>query len=243
VTTYQPLDLLSVSPLTFRNVVLALLAYGMAMAGLALWVPEDPFHWLFSEQGPFEILSIGFWLLLAASCFALPGLPRRPLLAPGLAALLAAAREADLHKAFTVESIFKSHYYLRSPAPPGEKLVAGIVALAVLSLVAHVLIAGMRQLRRQHALRFEWGRTLLLGVVLVFACKALDREQSVLGDWFGIGFPPLLRRLNAAFEEGYECLLPVLFLVALVQVQYRRLVGGGVLQRAGSGAPWQQCRG
>ncbi len=210
------------SLMSFRDLFVLTAAYAVLLALLALYTPGADFLWLFSEQGPFEILSIGFWLLLAALCFSLPGLPRRPW-GSGIVAMVAAAREADLHKAFTTDSLFKTHYYLKSAAPLLEKLVAGVVALLALAAVVYVLVAGARYIRRTEAWRHDWGKTVLYGIVLLVASKLLDRMEAVTADWFGLHFPLMLHRFVAAFEEGVECLLPVLFIAALLGYQYLNL--------------------
>src|SRR5690606_18034330 len=101
------------SLMRFHHVLGFLVAYGMLLILLALQLTPERFEWLFAEWGPVELLSCSFWLLLAAACFTLPGLPRRPW-QQGIVAVVAAAREADLHKAFTEMSVLKTSYYLKS---------------------------------------------------------------------------------------------------------------------------------
>ncbi|MCO5121391.1 MAG: hypothetical protein M9951_17405 [Burkholderiaceae bacterium] len=215
----------------FRHLLVLVLAYALLLALLALELPESRFLWVFSEEGPFEILSIGFWVLLAVACFTLPGLPRWPW-EQGIVALVAAAREADLHKAFTDTSVLKISYYLKSSAPLFEKLLVGLVALPALAIVVYVLVRGALLIRRTRAWHFAWGRTALLAMSLLVSSKLLDRMEAVTADWFAFHFPPLAHRFIAAFEEGTECLLPVLFIVVLLQYQYQHLTGA-----TGSHAP------
>lgn len=204
--------------LSFPGVAVVAIAYAAMLSALALWVPEEHFFWMFSEAGPFEELSIVFWLILAGLCFVVPGVSRRALAVPGLLAIIAAAREADLHKAFTLESMFKSHYYLKSAAPLMEKAIAAVVALTILALLAYALVLGWRQVRRG-AWQLDWARTAMLATAGLFVCKVLDRMKSVVGEWTGYVFSMTSTRFIAAFEEGFECAMPVLFMIALLQYQ------------------------
>lgn len=222
------------SAMGFGNLLILVVVYAALMIVLALNLSQDVFVPLFAEGGPFESLTIGFWLLLAALCFTLPGLPRRPW-DSGIVALLAAAREADLHKAFTDMSVLKTSYYLKSAAPPFEKLIAALVTLPALALVIYVLVAGARFIRRTGAWRLDWGRTTLLAMGLLVASKMLDRVEAVTADWFGLHFSPLAHNFIAAFEEGVECLLPVLFIAALLQYQYLHLAGENGNEARGAG--------
>lgn len=205
----------------FRNILLVVGIYGVLLVELALYLPQERFLALFSESGPFETLSYVFWIVLGFACFLIPGLPHRPW-QQGVVALLAAAREADLHRAFTGTSILKTSYYLKFPAPLSEKLIAALIAIATISLVLYVLIGGGRLIVRTRAWSLPWGRTALLAAALLVATKMLDRVEAVTAEWFGFVFPTILHRLVAAFEEGYECLLPLLFIAVLLQ--YRRYV-------------------
>lgn len=207
------------SLMRFHHVLGFVVAYGMLLILLALQLTPERFEWLFAEWGPVELISCSFWLLLAAACFTLPGLPRRPW-QQGIVAVVAAAREADLHKAFTEMSVLKTSYYLKSAAPPAEKLVAALVALPALFLALYVLASGARLIRRTRAWRFDWGRTVLLAVGLLVASKLLDRFEAVAADWFGLQVALLSHRFIAAFEEGVECLLPLLFIIVLLQYQH-----------------------
>lgn len=84
----------------------------------------------------------------------------------------------------------------------------------------YVLVRGALLIRRTRAWRFDWGRTVMLATGLLAASKLLDRSEAVSAAWFGFHTPMLLHRFIAAFEEGIECLLPILFLVVLLQYQH-----------------------
>ena len=218
------------SLMRFPHVVAFAIAWCAILVVLALELPGERFDWFFSEEGPVEILSCGFWLLLAGACLTLPGLPRRPW-QQGVAAVVAAAREADLHKAFTEMSVLKTSYYLKSSAPPAEKLVAALVTLPALVLVIYVLVRGAKLIRRTRAWRFDWGRTVMLATGLLVASKLLDRSEAVSAAWFGFTTPVMMHRFIAAFEEGVECLLPVLFIVVLLQYQQQFTADAGARPR------------
>lgn len=220
----NPVPFATRSWMGYRNLLTLVVVYSALMSVIALYLSHDTFVWLYSEAGPFELLSLGFWLLLAALCFSLPGLPRRPW-QQGIVAMVAAAREADLHKAFTEGSVLKFTYYFDSSTPLLERLLVALVTFPLVALVLYVLVGGARFIHRSNALRFEWGQTVLLAMILLVASKMLDRSGAVLADWFGLGFPLLLQRFVAAFEEGTEMLLPILFMAALLQYQYQHLTG------------------
>lgn len=71
----------------------------------------------------------------------LAGVPRRPR-RQGIVALVAAAREADLHKAFTDTSVLKASYYLKSAAPSFEEGVECLLPI--------LFIVVLLQYRHQH---------------------------------------------------------------------------------------------
>ena len=206
--------------INLRILSIALLVYALGLTALVLILSPEQKQTVFSERGPFEMLSIPLWLMLAAWCFAFAHEIRKPLVVCGLLALFAAAREADWHKAFTADSIFKSNYYFDSPAPLTEKVPAGMVALFAFALIFYWLYLGIRFLRSGNALQHQWMQTLVLGTVTVFASKILDRMISWAHDWFGLEITGLLGRFIGAYEEGFEMSLPIIFGIALIQ--YRR---------------------
>src|SRR5690606_39133983 len=122
-----------------RGFVTALVLYLAALAVLPLALSQPAFEHFFSEEGPIETASTVFWLVAAVVVLARVRPPGRRAWAFALLYVVFAAREAQLHRAFTADSIFKSSYYRRSAAPFEEKLVAGLVAIAILLLLVYVL--------------------------------------------------------------------------------------------------------
>lgn len=189
----------------------AIALYVVVLAALPLTLSPPFFHWLFSEEGPIEKASIVFWIFAAIVVLV----RTRPLGANAWAFALLfaifAAREADLHRAFTADSMFKSAYYRHVPASFAEKLVAGIVAIAIILLLVRVLWISIRFLWHERGWRTRCGAWLLAGLVLLVFTKVLDRTPAVLADDFGIRISPLLKMYADAFEEGLEAVLPLMF--------------------------------
>ncbi|WP_019139766.1 hypothetical protein [Noviherbaspirillum massiliense] len=192
------------------RVTLAIFLYILLLMALPLVLAEPTFHWTFSEEGPFEQLSIVAWLFTGALIL----LRIRPLGArAGAFALLCvvfAAREADLHKAFTAASILKTNYYRHIPAPFAEKLIAGCVALAAIGVVIYVGLVVARFLFLEGGWRSRSGIWLMLGTVLVLLGKVLDRAPAVLFNNYGITLSPVMNLYADAFEEGLEMIHPLI---------------------------------
>ena len=94
-----------------RGLLALVAAYAAMLAALPFVLSAGTFDAAFAESGPFERLSLLAWIAAAAVIVV----RIRPY---GLSAaaftvlyLLFAAREADLHKAFTTRSISKLNYY------------------------------------------------------------------------------------------------------------------------------------
>ncbi len=134
-------------------------------------------------------------------------------------AFLFAAREADLHKAFTVMSIEKIKFYLSPDVPVMQKLIGGLVMLAVAGLVVFLARQFYLFFVRQNGAHTPVGQVLLLPVLMLPIAKVLDRGANILKESFGIHLPPTVGQFNAAFEEGMEMAIPVLFIVALLLYQ------------------------
>ena len=216
-----------VSSLIYK-LVFILIGYGCVLAIFPAILPNKVEHRLFSESGPFELLSCAAWIALGAWCFDPVRRLSRELTVCGLIAFLAAAREADFHKLWTTDSVFKIRYYAKTVAPLYEKIPAAIVAIGSFALLIYALYLGLRFARRGlDALKAPWFQVLLLGVAATAFTKVLDRLHSWLRDGLGYDLSGYWAHLNGALEEGYELSLPLMFLLALLL--YRRsteTVGG-----------------
>jgi hypothetical protein len=199
-----------------RIALVLTLVYAGFLALVANDLPTAVFRPLFSEQGPFERMSIYMWLVLGAVLLLPAGLPARLRLAMAAVSFAFAAREADLHKAYTVMSISKIKFYLSPAVPLLQKLAGGLVLLALVVALVYLALQLWRWLRGGQALHTPVGQLLLLPVLLLPASKVIDRMASVLYEDFGITLPPMVGQFVAAFEEGMELALPVLFLAALL---------------------------
>jgi hypothetical protein len=173
-----------------------------------------PYPWIapwLSETGPFEVGALVAWIAAAA----VVAYRIRPFTLRTLAfvvlCLLCAAREADLHKAFTQESISRLSYYRRSAAPLAEKLMAGSVALLFTALLLYAAVVAVRFLFREGGLRSRSGIWLIVSAALLVLTKALDRSYAVLAGNFALWLPPALQHVTAALEEGLEPVVPLVF--------------------------------
>lgn len=204
------------------RIALAIVLYILLLALLPLLLSYSVFMFTFSEQGPFEQLSIVAWIFTALIIIV----RIRPLglraWAFALLCIIFAAREADLHKAFTAGSILKINYYKHAIAPFGEKVAAGSVAIAVIALLAYVGFVVARFLLRDGGWRSRAGVWLMIGTVLVVLGKMLDRAPAVLAEDYGIVLSPLVDLYATAFEEGLEMIHPLILAWSVWISQFER---------------------
>lgn len=200
-------------------VVLAL--YGVALALMQAPLDLEQYRAVFSEKGPFERLSPPFWLLLALTGFAaawrLPRPASRNLAIVSCVPVLFAMREADWHYKLVGENVLRVKFYAHGVAATHVKLVAGVVVILGLAVLIRTLHLGVRHLRTRGAFSQTWTWTLLIGFATLIGTKVLDRSISLAAEWFGWKFSESIGHVIGALEEGYECALPLVFLVALVQ--------------------------
>lgn len=191
-------------------VAIAIALYILFLGLLPLLLSQPVFRHTFSEQGPFERLSIATWIFAALVLLVRirPLGPRAWAFA--LVCMIFAAREADWHKAFTADSLLKTNYYKDAIAPFGEKLAAGSVAIAAISLLAYVGFVVARFLLRDGGWRSRAGIWLLVGATLVVLDKVLDRAPAVLAEDYGIVLSSIVDLYAAAFEEGLEMMHPLI---------------------------------
>lgn len=199
-----------------RLALLVIAAYAALLLTMGATLPPEVFRPVFSETGPFERMSIALWVVLALALWWPSGLTPRLRLMSGLLALAFAAREADLHKAYTSMSLTKIKFYLSPEIGLVEKLLAGLALLAVVALLVLLARALVRYLVHGGGWRSSAGQLVLLPVLLLPTTKIIDRFSSQLYELWQIVLPVTLGQLVGAIEEGIETAMPLLFLVALV---------------------------
>lgn len=203
-----------------------LLIYLAHLTFLALSLPKEVFDALFAETGPYEGMSIILWVTLGGLLLLSLPLQPRSVLAMAVLSLVFAAREADLHKRFTVMSLTKIKFYLSPDVPVLQKIIGGIVFIAV--TIALIYLAKRlynrlyNYLVHEGGLRSPLGQLLILPAVLLPLSKILDRIASQIYEIFGVRLPGTMSQLIAAYEEGLEMALPALFIVALLLLRIRR---------------------
>jgi hypothetical protein len=198
--------------------VLALALLGLAAAlVVASQMPVDTAHPLLVEGGPVEVVTAV--LLFAMAGVALVLWWHRGSVFGLLAtvAFLMAAREFDLHTAFTTHGIFSTKEFFRPTVPAGEKLLAGAALLALLALVAISIRASWQELRRLWQARSPAVYGLATIVLLLPVLKLFDGLPRMMrGAGAPIGDAGMVCLL--ALEEVGELMLPVLLVVVMVQL-------------------------
>lgn len=199
----------------------ALALYAVLLTLIAAPLDLEQYRAVFSERGPFERLSPPFWLLLALAAFlAAWRLPRASawnLATVGGVAILFAMREMDWHYKLAGGNVLRIKFYQHNPASLEVKIIAAVIVLIGLVVLVRTLVLAFRHLRQRRAYSERWTWTLLVALAVGAGTKLLDRSISLAGDWFGTSFPEATGHLIGAYEEGFECALPLIFVVALVQ--------------------------
>ena len=195
----------------FLGVVGLTLAAALVLAGVSQLVEPAVNHRLFAETGPFEQISPWLWILLA---LLIPAAHPKP--TPGVAAgvivsLAAAAREWDMHSAFTGYSVLKPGFYTTTEHPLPQQLLAGVIVLAVLAGGFYLLYRFVALRPWMKSPRPAWLFALLFAAFMLAATKVLDRTPGILSGDFGYTLPERALLLFTALEEGLEMLLPVFF--------------------------------
>lgn len=204
-----------------RKVSAALIVYIVLTMVAAQFLSYAAFEIAYSEDGVFEQLAMWGWLVLAVVLVARPLPKRSTTLLVVLLSLAAFAREADWHKAFTVQSIFKLRYYTNPAAPLLERVLAGAFYAALLIVVAIALFRLLRYFR-DHGLRATPAQVLLLAFVVLVLSKTLDRAPAVIEESWPVKVPVMMRRHTQALEEGLEAAVPVLLFVAALPARRAR---------------------
>ena len=193
---------------------LPIIALAALMGSLLPVSHLDP---LIIENGPFEMTSVGLHLVVGLSALFLwrKGYAIAGLLS--LASLLMAAREVDLHKAFTTYGLFKTRLYVDASVPLIEKLLAGAAVLILLGLIVYMAWKA----RKDAGLLWRERRGAFFGLISLPVYLIVLKEVD--------GLPRMLRKAGMALsergtlvsrsiEEVGETFIPALVLIVLMQV-------------------------
>jgi hypothetical protein len=172
---------------------------------------------LLMENGPIETTSAILFFAAAGFMSVESRRSQWPMGWAGAAILLAGGfRELDFQIRFTSGYVLSSRYFLSGTAPRWE-LLAVLGILCVLSVIgmAYVFrhwrgfLAALRQRRR-----FAWSIAVALGLAAITVM--LDRVAGHLRQSFGDSAADVVFTMWA-FEESLELLIPLFFMVAIVQ--------------------------
>jgi hypothetical protein len=202
----------------FRMLLLGLLTWGVMLTLLVCMLDRHGFHRIFSEGGPVEAITTPLWVMLAAWCLRTAWPPNRELWTCGLIALLLAMREADWqHDPVVNMSRLKFKYYAQPLIPLQDKIFVAICTLAALAIITYGLILAVRHLLkvRSDALRPQWAKVFLVGLIVLAGVKLLDRMINGVVDLTGHRISGLAGRLIGGYEEGFELALPLIFALSL----------------------------
>lgn len=169
-----------------------------------------------AESGPVETLTIGLHLL-GASVLLLSALflgDRTFAWRWAFILGLFAAREADWHKKFTTEGIFRSSYYVRSEAPIMERVVVGLAMLLIAYVVLSFVFGNLGRLLGAIRSRTRWAMFGLVGILLLISGKSLD-AMTWITRAIGTDWRPQIATVNL-FEEVTEMTGALLICVAVL---------------------------
>lgn len=205
-------------PIQFEEkaVLIGLLLFSLLLLVIVYALDPAVTHRLTAETGLFELMSPPLWVGLAVLCLIKLGGNNR--WGPGTAflALIFAAREADWHKAFTADSIFKHAFYRSTEISSVQKFWGGLAAAISVVVLLWMLLACVRHVFKTKAWRRAWGRLTLLSIALMVFTKVCDRLENIIKIDYGILMSARESAIFHMHEEGIEMLLPILFAVALL---------------------------
>lgn len=127
-----------------------------------------------------------------------------------------AARELDMHKSFTTESMIKISYYSKPLDPVYIRVISACVVLTLLAFLLVYLkhLKGFfMDLWRGRA----YAVTMAAVLVILPVSKTFDSSPRMAKKFLAIDFPEELRLWLFLSEESLEFLMPVLILLAVVQ--------------------------
>lgn len=207
--------------------LLSLGIVALGLSALSLLLSETTQITVFSESGPFEIASGPLWLALGVLILIVLR-PVTPATVSGAIICAAcAAREADLHKHFTSESMLKIGFYHDPAHPVLQRVLFGVLMVILTGSMVLVVGALVRRVREGDKPFQSWILYAIIAMGTLVLTKVLDRTPNILDDATGFVFPENLRGVLRAWEEGFEMLLPVMFGIVVLAYAHARRRGSG----------------
>ncbi|MDF3383278.1 MULTISPECIES: hypothetical protein [Sulfitobacter] len=196
-------------------VILALILAFAAQMVVVNGLPAASQTTLLAEGGFYESLSVvGYVLCILALVWTLRAAVLRVWYLPLVLAVMA-ARELDLDKSLFTRGLFKARQYTGEGVPLGERLIAGLILVLI---VTAILLMLWRHARPYLAALFRgraWAGAVLLGIGFTVAYKLLDGIARKLAP-LGIEVSADAERTAFVVEEIGELGIPVMFLVAIL---------------------------
>ncbi len=212
----EKLEALLMRPYLAVAVALVITAIGV-LSGFPF--SEERLNALTKEDGWIEVATVvvyGVALLSLLSCCRFePAFFAQSAFVVGLLA----ARELDLHKAFTTDSVLTTRFFFRDHVPVPEKVIAGLVVVALLIVVLHYL-RNWRRLRDGLKARTPAALSAALAILLLPAAKFLDAFGRLLRG-FGIEITFNIDAVGIV-EESLELAIPAVIALAAAQYALRR---------------------
>lgn len=175
------------------------------------------------EWGPVEDLTVaGYGAVLLGIIAVYRGRPNRFGCHALLIVVCLLARELDLHRAFTAESVLALRYYSSPAIAPLNKAMGMLLVLGLTWLFVSFLVSGARRLLPQLRAARGHAYSFALAVALVPISKTLDAAPRIVAKDFGMPMSSGLRSVVKVTEEVLELAIPVVLLWALCQLALSR---------------------
>lgn len=206
---------MEVKPFTaFIGAFLVLIAFSAYLTWLSFYLDHETHNALFSESGFFEMASPLGWIMAACVSFCHWQYARIKSVLLGLTFLAFAAREIELHKAYTSDSFLKINFY--KDGIEMEQILGGLAAITFIALGLYMIFTVARYILRQRGWAHSSGLIMIWGFGMLFISKILDRAPSILRKDYDITLDIQWDMLMGAFEEGYEFIVPLILAAALI---------------------------
>ena len=190
--------------------VAILSAYPFSEERLDALTKED--GWI--EMGTAVLYGVAILALLSACRFE-----RGFFAHSAFAVALLGARELDLHKAFTTDSVLTTRFFFRDHVDLPEKLIAGAVLLVLLVVLIRYL-RHWRRLRDGLLQRSPSAMSAALAILLLPATKTLDAFGRIAKS---LGFEITFNiDVVGIVEESMEMAIPVVIVLSVVQYTLAR---------------------